>query len=236
MIRLPTPRVKGRTYDTTGRRVRAAAHRARIVQAARDRFLADGYAATTVAAVAADAEVSVDTIYKGFGGKLGLLEAAWWRALEGRGEGPAEQRADATARQGDARTMIATWARLSGEVAGEGSRLFALIRSLAVVDPAVGDLYQRIEKSRTDRMAHNAQLLAATGALRPGISVDQARDIMLAVSGHLPEPLLDRAGWPAPDYVDLVNRILQAALLATPCKHRPDPLGLRPGPICSIRM
>jgi AcrR family transcriptional regulator len=216
MIRLPVPRVKGRTYDTTGRRVRAAARRARVIEAARDRFLADGYAATTVAAVATDADVSVDTIYKGFGGKVGLLEAAWWRALEGRGERPAEQRADAAAGDGDARTMIATWARLSAEVAGEGSRLFALIRSLAVVDPAVGELYQRIEASRTDRMAHNARRLAATGALRSGVSVDRARDIMLAVSGHLPEPLLDRAGWPAPDYVDLVDRILQATLLAAP--------------------
>ena len=214
MIRLPAPHVKGRRYDTTGRRERAAARRTRIVEAARDRFLADGYASTTVAAVAADAEVSVDTIYKGFGGKLGLLEAAWWRALEGRGQRPAEQRADTAARDGDARTMIATWARLSAEVAGESSRLFALIRSLAVLDPAVDDLYQRIEESRTDRMAHNAGLLAATGSLRSGISVDQARDIMLAVSGHLPEPLLDRAGWAAPDYVDLIDRILQAALLA----------------------
>lgn len=214
MIRLPAPHVKGRTYDTTGRRERAAARRARIVEAARGRFFSDGYAATTVAAVAADAQVSVDTIYKGFGGKLGLLEAAWWRALEGRGERPAEQRADAGARAGDARTMIATWALLSAEVAGETSRLFALIRSLAVLDPAVGDLYQRIEESRTDRMTHNARLLAATGRLRPGVTVDQARDIMLAVSGHLPEPLLDRAGWPTRDYVDLIDRILQAALLA----------------------
>jgi AcrR family transcriptional regulator len=216
MIRLPSAHVKGRTYDATGRRERAAARRARIVEAARDRFLTEGYAATTVAAVAADAQVSVDTIYKAFGGKPGLLEAAWSRALEGRGEQPAEQRADAAARDGDARTLIATWARLSAEVAGEGSRLFALIRSLAVVDPAVGELYQRMEQARTDRMAHNARLLAATGGLRPEISVDQARDILLAVSGHLPEPLLDRAGWPTPDYVDLVDRILQATLLTAP--------------------
>ncbi len=214
MIRLPTPQVKGRTYDTTIRRERAAARRTRIVQAARERFLTDGYAATTVALVASDAQVSVDTIFKSFGGKVGLLEAAWWRALEGQGEQPAEERADAAADGGDARTMIATWASLSAEVGGETGRLFALIRSLAVVDPAVGDLNHRIEQSRTDRMTHNARLLAATGALRPGLSVTQARDILLAISGHLPEPLLDRAGWSTPDYVDLVNRLLQTALIS----------------------
>jgi len=221
MIRLPTPHVKGRRYDTTIRHERAAARRARIVQAARERFLTDGYAATTVASVASDAQVSVDTIFKGFGGKVGLLEAAWWRALEGQGERPAEERADTAAHDGDARTMIATWASLSAEVGGESSRLFTLIRSLAVVDPAVSDLYQRIERSRTDRMTHNAQLLAATGALRRELSIAQTRDILLAISGHLPEPLLDRAGWSTPDYVDLVSRLLQTALLTPTPRPRP---------------
>ncbi|HEV7194625.1 MAG TPA: TetR family transcriptional regulator [Pedococcus sp.] len=208
------PDVKGRAYDATGRRASAEARRVRTIAAARDRFLTAGYAATTVAAVAADSQVSVDTIYKSFGGKLGLLEAAWWRALEGRGSRPAEERADEEARRGDARSIVHTWATLSAEVAGEASRLFALIRALAVVDPAVDDLYQRIEHSRSERMTHNAQLLAATGALRPELSLEQARDILLAVSGHLPEPLLDRAGWSSPAYIDLVDRILRAALLA----------------------
>ncbi|HEV7147785.1 MAG TPA: TetR family transcriptional regulator [Pedococcus sp.] len=216
MIRLSLPHVKGRSYDATKRRAGAEARRLRAVTAARDRFLTEGYAATTVASVAADAQVSVDTIYKTFGGKLGLLEAAWWRALEGNTGPPAEERADAAALGGDARSIIHTWATLSAEVAGETSQLFALIRALAVVDPAIDDLYQRIERSRSERMTHNARLLAATGALRPGLSVEQARDIMLAVSGHLPEPLLDRAGWSSTAYVDLVDRLLRAALLATP--------------------
>ena len=214
MIRLSPPDVKGRAYDATRRRASADARRVRTIAAARDRFLTVGYATTTVAAVAADAEVSVDTIYKSFGGKLGLLEAAWWRALEGSGSRPAEERSDAAAVGGDARSIVHTWATLSAEVAGETSRLFVLIRALAVVDPAVDDLYQRIEHSRAERMTHNAQLLAATGALRPELSLEQARDILLAVSGHLPEPLLDRAGWSSAAYIHLVDRILQAALLA----------------------
>lgn len=211
---MPEPRVKGRTYDSTNRRARAATGRAKIVDAARRRFLTDGYAATTVASVAADAGVSVDTIFKSFGGKVGLLQAAWERALQGQGQQPAAERADIAATDGDARTMIAAWATLSAEVGGETSRLFALIRSTAVIDPGVSDLHDRVEQARSERMTHNARLLAATGAVRPGLSIAQTRDILLAVSGHLPEPLLDRAGWPRADYVDLVNRLLQAALLA----------------------
>ena len=210
---MPGPQVKGRAYDSTNRRARAAIGRARIVEAAQRRFLTDGYAATTIASVAADAGVSVDTIFKSFGGKVGLLQAAWERALQGQGHQPAEDRADTAAAEGDARTMIATWATLSAEVGGETSRLFALIRSMAVVDPGVSDLYDRVKQSRSERMTHNARLLAATGALRPGLSIAQTRDILLAVSGHLPEPLLDQAGWPRADYVALVDRLLQAVLL-----------------------
>lgn len=211
---MPEPQVKGRTYDSTNRRARAVTRQSRIVEAAHRRFLTNGYVATTVASVAADAGVSVDTIFKSFGGKVGLLHAAWERALQGQGERPAEERADDAAADGDARTMIAAWATLSAEVGGETSRLFALIRSMAVIDPGVSDLYERVEQSRSERMTHNARRLAATGALRPGLSIGQTRDILLAVSGHLPEPLLDRAGWPRADYVNLVNRLLQAALLA----------------------
>jgi AcrR family transcriptional regulator len=216
MIRLSAPHVKSRTYDATSRRARADARRAQIVAAARDRFLTAGYAATTIAAVAVDAGVSVDTIYKSFGGKVGLLEAAWWRAIEGRGEVPAETRADAAALGSDGPSMIRTWATLSAEVGAETSRLFSLIRSLSVVDPAVSDLYERIERARTDRMKHNARLLASTGDLRPDVSQEQATSIMLAVSGHLPEPLLDRGNWPTHDYVELIDRLLRAALLASP--------------------
>ena len=53
----------------------AACNRNRIVDAAEQRFLGDGYGLTTVAAIAGDAGVSADTIYKSFGGKPGLVRA-----------------------------------------------------------------------------------------------------------------------------------------------------------------
>jgi AcrR family transcriptional regulator len=53
-----------RRYDATGRRLQADRSRERIVAVARERFLRDGIAATTIAAIAGDASVSVDTVYK----------------------------------------------------------------------------------------------------------------------------------------------------------------------------
>ena len=64
-----------RRYDSSGRRGRARRTHAHVLKVAAELFLRDGYAATTVAAVAAAAGVSVETIYKTFRGKPGLIRA-----------------------------------------------------------------------------------------------------------------------------------------------------------------
>jgi AcrR family transcriptional regulator len=52
---------------------RAAVTRRRILDSARRRFFADGYAATTLQAVAGEAGVAVQTIYAVFGSKAAIL-------------------------------------------------------------------------------------------------------------------------------------------------------------------
>ncbi|MGV7529729.1 TetR/AcrR family transcriptional regulator, partial [Mycobacterium kansasii] len=64
-----------RRYDSTQRRQQAQQNRARVLQAARQRFLAQGYAATKIAEIARDAGVSVETVYKTFATKAGVLKA-----------------------------------------------------------------------------------------------------------------------------------------------------------------
>ena len=81
---MPEPQIKPRRpYDARRRRQQADRSRNRIIEVAEGRFLAEGYATTSVAAIAQDAGVSVDTIYKAFGGKPGLVRAIYRRALEG---------------------------------------------------------------------------------------------------------------------------------------------------------
>ena len=52
---------------------RAQVTRGRIADAARRLFLRDGYAATTLAAIAAEADVAVQTVYAVYGSKAGVL-------------------------------------------------------------------------------------------------------------------------------------------------------------------
>ena len=85
----PDPTVKTkRPYDRRRREEQARRTRDRVIDSAEQLFRREGYGPTTIAAIAGDAGVSVDTIYKSFGGKAGLVRAIFGRALEGQGPIP----------------------------------------------------------------------------------------------------------------------------------------------------
>ena len=70
-----TKPVKRRRYDSPVRHEQAARTRARIVGAAGELFLAQGYARTTVRQIAEAADVAPDTVYATFGSKPRVLTA-----------------------------------------------------------------------------------------------------------------------------------------------------------------
>ena len=76
-------RVKTRRYDSARRREQAAATRREILQAAQRLFEGQGYAATTMAAIAAEAGVALKTVYVAFETKSGVLRALWHLLLRG---------------------------------------------------------------------------------------------------------------------------------------------------------
>ncbi len=210
-----TTGVKGRGYDASRRRRAAKQRRRLVVDRARELFLERGFGGTTVAAVAQAAGVSVETVYKAFGGKAGLVRAVWEQALEGMGPVPAEERSDAVSSVADdPGEVIATWARLSAEVGDRAAPVLALVRAAAAADPEAAALLAEIDAGRLARMRHNAETLARRGYLRPGLSVERAAQLMVAISGSLHEPLIGEAGWSAAEYSELVERLLTAVLLA----------------------
>lgn len=79
---MPTTSSK-RTYNSSRRSLQAAQTRDAVVHAAMERFSSTGWAGTTLTDIAAQAGVSVETIYKGFGSKKGLLRATIDAAIVG---------------------------------------------------------------------------------------------------------------------------------------------------------
>ncbi|MEY2570522.1 MAG: hypothetical protein QOE63_872 [Acidimicrobiaceae bacterium] len=208
--------VKGkRAYDASRRRAQAAHTRAAILTAARDRFLRDGLAATTIASIAGDADVSVDTIYKSYGGKPGVLRALCDDALAGEGPVPAETRSDALQRS-DATgvEIIRGFGRLSAEVAPRIFPLLLLIRDGATTSSELAELKAELDGQRLARMTHNARNLAAADHLRRGVTAEHAGEIMWTYTApELYELLVLRRGWSIRRYSRFLADAMIAALL-----------------------
>jgi len=206
-----------RRYDSTGRRERARQTRDQITGIARELFLSGGYADTTVAAIAAAAHVSVETIYKGFGGKPGLVRAIIERGLAGEGPIPAEQRSDHIRdTEPDPRAILAAWGAFTAELGPRVIPILLLARDAAASDPEIAVVVDQLSAARLERMTVNARGLAQAGHLRPGVTVEQAADMMWAYcSAELYELLVLRRGWTAERYGQFIAQALTAALLPT---------------------
>ena len=206
---------KRRPYDSRARRAQAHRNRAAILHSARERFLADGYAATTIAAIADDAQLSIDTVYKTFGGKGGLVRAIYEESLLGSGPTAAPLRSDELQNsEVDARTIVRGWGTLTAEVAPLVAPIHLLVRDAAAADPEMAALLRDSDSSRRARMRHNAQSLAGRGHLRRGMTLDEATDVMWAFSSpELFDLLVLRSGWSPERFGQYVADSLESALL-----------------------
>jgi AcrR family transcriptional regulator len=210
------PKVKRtRPYDRRRRQEQALGTRERVIEVARSVFLEKGYGATTILAIAEHAGVSVETIYKAFGGKAGLVRAIHERALQGREPTPAEQRSTVmSGSEEDPRALVAKWGALTAEVSPLVSPIYLLIRSASGAEPELASLLQQIDDARLTRMKKNARVLERRGFLREGMRVDAAAEIMWAYTApELYELLVLRRRWSPKELGAFVGAALEAALL-----------------------
>ena len=204
-----------RRYDSTGRQAQARRNRQAILDAAQRQFLEGGYAATTIAAVAAEAGVSVETVYKAFGGKPGLVRAIYDRGLVGPEPVPAYRRADEMReRETDPRAIMRTWGTIASEVSSVVSPIERRVRAAAASDHDMAALLQAHNDLRERRARHHARFLKERGYLREGVSVAQATDILwTCTSDELYDLLVTQRGWSPPRFARFLADFMINALL-----------------------
>jgi AcrR family transcriptional regulator len=217
---IPSTRsVKTRSYDSSRRRADARARRETVLGAARELFLRDGFAGTTVAAIADRAEVSAEMVYKTFGGKAGLIEALYRQAVLGSGDEPAFERSDRLRGLADPREILFGWSRLSMEVGPRVTAIQLLVRDAALVDGSARRVLAELDELRMARMRDNAQHLHDAGHLRAGVGVEEAADLMWSVTApEMVELLVHRRGWRLEQFADFVYETLSNALLTGPAR------------------
>jgi AcrR family transcriptional regulator len=206
-----------RRYDASGRRDRAARTRQLVLDTARRLLLENGYAATTVARIADEAGTSVDTVYKTFGGKSGIVRALWESSLAGRQAVPAPVRSDAlSSTESDPVRVLRGWGQFVAELSPQGAPVVLLIRAASATDPEMAALLREVDAQRRTRMRHNARRMQRRGWLRPGVTLAQATDVLWTYSSaELYELLVLKSGWSAHRYGQFVADAMIAALLRT---------------------
>lgn len=175
-----------RPYDNAGRRARSDDTRARILDAAAELIGRQGYRSATIAAIARAAEVHVDTIYQLVGRKPALLRELIERAISGTDRPvPPPERGYVQAMQAepDPAAKLAIYAGAVCQIQARMAPLLLALRDAASTEPEALDVWREINERRARNMRDLVRDLGPDGTLRPGLSVDEAADVIWATAG-----------------------------------------------------
>ena len=209
-----------RRYHAPRRATAAAQTREAILHAAQDQFQARGWAATTIAAVAADAAVSPKTIQALFGTKAALLAAAVDYAIAGdTADVPviARQSARSVESAPDAATMLD---RHAGHVVAINTRsagLAQVVESAAGSSPLMAGLWEQMTANRRFGARWAATTLLTKPGTRAGLTLDQAeRDFVIAIDWGTYRTLAGGAGLTPGQIRDWIHGYYQHMFLSHP--------------------
>ena len=191
-----------RRYDSTRRRAQAAATRRDILEAAQRLFERQGYAATTMEAIAGEAGVALKTVYVAFETKSGVLRSLWNHLLRGgRDEVPVAEQSwyREVMDEPDPERQLRLTARNSRVVKLRIAGVLEVIRTAAPIDPDIGALWDRIQG---EFHANQRTIVASVAEKRAlSVDVDRAADILWTLNHpSLWQLLVEERGWTPEQY------------------------------------
>jgi AcrR family transcriptional regulator len=203
-----------RPYRSERRREQAAETRTRVLDAAAALFDAHGYEGTTIAAVAADAGVSAETVYARFRNKRTLLGELVERAVRGGDPRPVpeQERPRALAAEPDRHEQLRLFAADIVRRLERAAPLVAVVAGAARAEPDLAELLATLHGTRRRNLATLVDALAANGPLR--LEREQALDTVWALtSPELYQLLVRVRGWSRRRYTAWLSDSLAALLL-----------------------
>ncbi|MGS0683789.1 TetR/AcrR family transcriptional regulator [Nakamurella sp. GG22] len=209
----------GRRYSTPKRDQRAAATRAAILAAAGTLFLRDGYARTSMKAIAAQAGISEKTMYLAFGTKAAVLRQVIQVAVQGDEKPvPLSERPEWRALlAGPIDEVFRRFAAGNAALMTRTAAIIAVGEAAAFTDPELAEYRTYAHAATRANLRALASELHRRGALGVGVSEHQAADVMygLATDESVFLRLTQECGWTTDRYADLIARTL-AVTLGTP--------------------
>jgi AcrR family transcriptional regulator len=204
-----------RHYDSTWRQEQARETRQRIIQAAHNLFVKKGYGSTTIADIAREAGVSVETVYAAFRNKHTLLRQVWYVSFRGdeedvrlwdRPEIRAVIAEPNLARRFEAQAVVLT------AVFRRITPLLIMLQGAVASQPAAAAMLAEFDELRLDAAAKYAQAAAATG--QPAVSENECRDVLWAtLDGAQWHRLVAERGWSDERFAAWLGKLWTSAMV-----------------------
>lgn len=195
-----------RAYRSTRRADQVAQTRRDILATAGALFRRLGYVGVSMPQIAGAAGVAVETIYRAFASKAGLFSAVVDAAVAGgasRAEVAVEERPAirAIVDEPNPRRQVELYAATQPGIHRRAGPLLRVLAQAAPTDPELTALWASIEDSRRQGQGGFVAMLASRGVLRPGLSIDQARDgLWTLTSLAVFDMLVGTCGWTVEQY------------------------------------
>lgn len=225
-----SPQRPSRAYDSTGRRASALANRARILEAARSLFVEHGFAATSVADIAAAAGVSGPTVFAAFGTKVNLLKEAAETTIVGDAEAvPMAERLEMKHVQAG-RTPEEVLDRFAELVVGRSAAvypIFAAMYGARAAHPEIAALVEQFEAQRLAAAVRLARVVAARAGVEDEDWIAALRDCLwVHMSMAEYEGFVVSRGWAPSRYSEWLRAAFRIPLAAVaPRRLAEDPEG-----------
>jgi AcrR family transcriptional regulator len=213
MARAVNPR---RPYNSAKRRAQAQATRQEIVTAARELFVTRGYGRTTIDAIATEAGVAPETVYAGFKSKRVFLRQLLEIAAVGD-EQPIPMRdrswVHSLQAEADPSARVRLFAHEGSKILERSTDLLLVLRDAANSDDALAADWAEVNQRMLYDHALFARALAGENALRAGLTVQTATDVIWTIgSPEVYQRLVRWRGWTRQQYEEWSARVLQDTL------------------------
>jgi AcrR family transcriptional regulator len=204
-----------RKYESPRRLEQANATRAAIIDAAARLFAERGYGATTMASIAAEAQVSAKSVYA-LGDKAQLLTLALDRAIAGDDATPLLERpqAQAVLTAAIARDAVTLGAAMGAPMLLRLYPLYRAFEQAAATDAKIAALWKEYQQRRRHDVLRVVRSVEKGSGLRPGLDTERATDVLWALIGWHPVALLvEERGWTSGQIQLWIEELLTLILL-----------------------
>lgn len=212
---MPTTR---KPYFSARRQEMAATTKRRLTESARRLFGHKGYAATTIAEIADDAGLAVQTFYAVFGSKRAVLSSLI-DEMELNAELP--QLLHQLRSTTDSHEQLAAIVDFNLRLFGRGAGVLDIVRTAVTAEPDLADAHREGEARRRRDQKRIVHGWARHHALRDGLRESEAGDVLWAMtSPEVYRLFVIENGWAQQQFGDWLLLLLTKLLLRQPARSR----------------